>query len=352
MLKHMTFSVITVAVAALACMQARANDSSAELSTGGLVLTKQEAIALEDEDLYISPKQVRVRYRFRNSSAAAIRTIVAFPLPDVAANGPDDVIAIPRDKSTDNFLGFSTTVDGRQVDARLEQKVFAKGIEQTSVLREYGLPFAPYLEGLNERLDALPLDARKKLVDLGLAVSVTEYQGDKPVQRLYPSWTLKTTYYWDQIFPVGDTKIEHQYQPSVGSTLGTLVGADFVDALLMKRNPDESDRDTIESFRKSLKTYCVDDDLLRSARAIQKNAKKVGPLTEQRISYILKTATNWSGPIGTFRLIVDKQYPDNLVSFCASGVRKTGATTFEVKMKDFVPTEDLSILILTTHLEN
>jgi hypothetical protein len=76
---------------------------------------------------------------------------------------------------------------------------------------------------------------------------------------------------------------------------------------------------------------------------------KDGTLIEQRISYILKTATNWSGPIKAFRLVVDKQYPDNLVSFCGQDVRKTGQTTFEMTRTNFTPTEDLSVLILTTH---
>ena len=38
---------------AMAAVEARANDSSAELSTGGLVLTKNDAIELRAEDLFI-----------------------------------------------------------------------------------------------------------------------------------------------------------------------------------------------------------------------------------------------------------------------------------------------------------
>ena len=226
--------------------------------------------------------------------------------------------------------------------ARVEQKVFAKGVERTNELRELGVPLAPYLERLGERLDALPAESRKKLVELGLAVEETEYEGEKPVVHLDPTWTLKTTYYWDQVFPPGETKIEHRYAPSVGVTLGSVVGSEYVPELLRKADPDEGDRNQIDEFNDHVRTYCLDDGFIQSARRIEKTLPKEGTLIERRISYVLKTAANWSGPIKAFRLVVDKQYPDNLVSFCGQGVRKTGPTTFEMTKTDFTPAEDLS----------
>ena len=230
------------AVAVAVAIEARANDSSAELSAGGLVLTKNDAIELRAEDLCISSKLVRVDYRFFNTTGAPVEIVVAFPLPDVTYEGIDDVVAIPKASAPENFLGFATTVNGQPVAARVEQKVFAKDVERTRELRELGVPLAPYLDNLGERLDALPPELREKLVALGLAVEQTEYEGQKPVVHLYPTWTLKTTYYWDQIFPPGETAIEHRYAPSVGVSLGSVVGADYVPDLLRKAQPDEGDR--------------------------------------------------------------------------------------------------------------
>ena len=65
------------AAAMAAAIEARANDSSAELSAGGLVLTKNDAIELRAEDLSISPKQVRVNYRFFNTTSAPVQIVVA-----------------------------------------------------------------------------------------------------------------------------------------------------------------------------------------------------------------------------------------------------------------------------------
>jgi len=51
-----------------------------------------------------------------------------------------------------------------------------------------------------------------------------------------------------------------------------------------------------------------------------------------------------------FRLVVDKEFADNIVGFCGKDVRKTSPTAFEMIANDFVPSTDLSILILTSHL--
>ena len=48
------------------------------------------------------------------------------------------------------------------------------------------------------------------------------------------------------------------------------------------------------------------------------------------------------------RLTVDKGRPDALVSFCETGVKKIGPTTFEVRRQNFMPTRDIDIMIVRT----
>ncbi|WP_273560710.1 DUF4424 family protein [Methylobacterium sp. NMS14P] len=69
---------------------------------------------------------------------------------------------------------------------------------------------------------------------------------------------------------------------------------------------------------------------------------------EQYLSYVITSGGNWAGPIGTFKLTVDKGDPATLVSFCGTGVRKTGPTTFESVATDYVPGHDIDILLLKT----
>jgi Domain of unknown function (DUF4424) len=94
------------------------------------------------------------------------------------------------------------------------------------------------------------------------------------------------------------------------------------------------------------KKYCIDRDFVRSAQQMEKARHRTWG--EKWISYILTTGGNWAGPIGEFRLVVDKGDPSNLVSFCADGVKKISATEFEVRKKNFVPSKDVNVLILTS----
>ena len=50
-----------------------------------IVLTRSADIEMRSEDLYVSEKEIRVRYSFFNTSKADIRTLVAFPIPDLPA---------------------------------------------------------------------------------------------------------------------------------------------------------------------------------------------------------------------------------------------------------------------------
>jgi len=61
---------------------AMANDSSATLGAGGILLTKSAGIDLQREDLLISVSRISVSYRFKNVTSSDIRTRIAFPLPE------------------------------------------------------------------------------------------------------------------------------------------------------------------------------------------------------------------------------------------------------------------------------
>src|ERR1700722_8842194 len=60
-----------------------ADDSSAELGAGGLVLTHSNTIRMAAQELRISPRDVSARFQFVNDAKTDIDIIVAFPLPDI-----------------------------------------------------------------------------------------------------------------------------------------------------------------------------------------------------------------------------------------------------------------------------
>ena len=93
--------------------------------------------------------------------------------------------------------------------------------------------------------------------------------------------------------------------------------------------------------------YCMDKSFMAAAMKSKPKDQEFLPLMEQRIDYVLKTGGNWKKPIGSFRMVIDKEKPSNLISFCADGVKKISATQFEVRKTNWRPDRDLNILILT-----
>lgn len=307
--------LLTLAAAlALLPHSASGNDSSAQLAAGGLVLTHSDAIEMRSEDLSISRSAVVVRYTFINTSAKDVTSRVAFPLPPMG--GPDffqSDVSIPVNKAN-NFMGFTTRIDGKPVPMEIEQKVTVEGIDRTAWLRAHGIPLAPQTDAAGTALGKLSATQHAEAEKIGLFGS----DGG-------PGWTLHTTYHWMQRFPAGvPVVVEHRYTPSVGGTVQTMLG-------------EEKDPETT-------KRYCVEPSLLASLRRIRDGGKVV--YSENWLDYVLVTGGNWKKPIGQFRLTIDKEKPGDLVSLCAQGLRKTGPTTFEMTRTNWRPEHDLSILFL------
>lgn len=301
-----------------------ANDTTAELATGGLIFTKSDGIEMISEDLFISMKEVRVKYRFFNHSDQDITTQVAFPMPDLPYGVDNFNFVIPTN-DPENILAFTTTVDNQPVAALVERKAFLDGKDETEVLRSVGVPIAPQL---NQKYDYLSQDSWSRLIRAGLIQDTPRTLG-----HLQPRWTLKTTYYWQQTFPAHqEVSIDHRYGPSVWDGLPMTASDLFQDARKLGIGPS-TDR------------FCINSVVLNAMD------RTTNLMWERHIlEYILTTDANWSGPIKDFRLVVDKESTNNLVSFCAQGVRKIGPTQIEIRISNFMPTSNLSILILSpTH---
>ncbi|MCX8475561.1 MAG: DUF4424 domain-containing protein [Sphingomonas sp.] len=318
-MKKITASILA---AWLFAAPAAANDSTAETRAGGLVLTRTDAIDMASEDLFVSADEVRVRYVFRNRTAKDVRTTVAFPMPDDdLANREYGDVAFPHD--------FVTRVDGKPVRMAIERKAVLGNKDHTALLAALRVPLS---EDASARLDRLGKADQERLLALGLATS--DDQGAGVERHLAPAWTVKETYHWEQVFPAGrDLVVEHRYVPGTGGSVGTAL------AIPKFRRDAEG--------RAYIARYCADAAFLAGVDRLARAAGDASAaLPERRIAYVLKTGANWRAPIGSFRLVIDKGAPENLVSFCADGVRKISPTQFEVRRKDWRPDRDLDVLIV------
>lgn len=327
------FRIVLTAALTLSAVPAFANDSVAELGTGGLILSRSDAVAMESEDLFISPEKVTVDYVFRNNTDKDVSAIVAFPMPDIEGD-PNEMPAIP-DAQSDNFLGFEVTIDGVDAKPQLEQRAFALGIDISADLKAQNVPLYPFGDAAKAALAKLPKAVAEDWENRGIIIEDTDADSDAGGAPSYaPFWQLRSTYWWRSTFPANKVvHVSHRYKPSVG---GTSSVSFYYDGKFQGQYDSYKTR------------YCMDDAFENAVRKAAKNDPDGYPkYFESRIAYILTTGGNWAaGTIGNFKLTVDKASPNNLVSFCGDNVRKVGPTTFEMTAKDFYPERDIDILLL------
>jgi hypothetical protein len=312
---------------------ARANDSAAELSIGGLQFVRTNDVAMESEDLRIALDKVSVRYQFANITNKAVTLTVAFPLPDIDLSEADN-IALPSNDPV-NFVDFETKVDGSPAPLTIDQRAMIGDKDVSAQLRQFKLPLLPI--GSREiRVADLPATIRTRLVDDGLLMPAG--MSDNGRQQYAPGWVTRTSAVRQQVFPPARTVVvEHQYRPSVGSSADTILRAS------LRRSSALSPE--VARYRKE---YCVTDAFLaeldkRAGDGQANNAK----LQERRISYVLKTGANWAGPIRSFKLTIEAGGSDRLVSFCQGRLKASSAGgTPEYTAGDFKPDTDLKILVI------
>jgi len=330
---RLKFRCIAMIVGAMAATcTARANDTAAELSIGGLQFVRTDDIAMESEDLRISLDRVSVRYQFANTSRKPVTLTVAFPLPDIDLSDTDNV-ALP---STDpvNFVDFETKIDGSAAPFQINQRAMVGDKDVSALLDQFKLPLLPV--GSREiRVADLPNATRTKLVDQGLLMPAGT--NDKGRQQYAVAWIAKTTAVRQQTFPP-DRKVivEHQYRPSVGTSSDTILRR------ILRSNKSLSAE--VQRYRKD---YCVSDAFLAELdRRAGNGPLNASMIQERRINYVLKTGANWAGPIRSFKLTIDPGNGDRLVSFCAGRLKPTAPNALEFTANDFKPDDDLKILIV------
>ncbi len=321
------------ALAPLACLlalaaPAQANDSMAETALGGLTLTRTDAIRMDSEDLYISRDLVRVKYSFTNITDAPVETDVAFPLPDIPPAEEDG----PRywdDARRD--LAFKTTIDGKPTPLVIRETALFAGKDIGARLGAAGIPVRRFAEDFSDRINALPKATRDALVAEGLIRD----DGIGKTQLWAGMWTLKTHVLRRQTFPPKTrVTVEHEYKPLVGGAVGGYL------------DPEMRKGEEAKWFAQKRRKFCIDDDWMKSFDARRRRGPQGANYSETWIGYVLKTGANWAGPIGDFRLVVDKGKPESLVSFCGEGVTKISPTQFEIRKTGFTPKNDLDVLIV------
>lgn len=345
-------SLLAVAAALLLAAPAAANDSAAELAAGGLELVKTDAITMQREDLALSPSEVRVRYEMRNDTGQPVTLRVAFPMPEVPHMAPGGMTTGPDDGSgphnialqqpTDpNFLGFRVQSNGQEIKPEVEiRATLPDGRDIAAELREIGgLPLVLQPGLFVEGDKPLAAGTVSRLQALGAYETL-----DDKAWRL--PWTTRIAFHWMQTFAPGVTVIEHSYRP--------VIGARFI---------VPKDAGPIEASGRGdpMRDFCIDGPTDKAIRALAAQKLRSRPddglLSGYTLAYILQTARNWRGPIGTFHLTLTGgpitggaggRGESRVMSLCTDlPLVRTGPQRFEATVRDYVPKEDLRILFVS-----
>ncbi|NEX46841.1 DUF4424 family protein [Pseudotabrizicola algicola] len=339
--------------ALLAAPMALANDGFGGLSATGLTFGQTEAIAMEEEDLFISRDAVRVDYVFRNLTGADVTGEVIFPLSPISLTYLlTSDYNLPDDPARADLVNFRAIVDGTEVPVSIDriavieppwqenrdpaEQYDTPGADVTAALLRHGMPLVPDVDAVLAALAARDSAQLRAMVDEGLLESFS----DAPrltADDVMPLWSIVLRYHWTQTFPAGQAlRISHSYdnRPPGG--------------IFVWQDPPEA-----EWLAGLQAQYCIDAPTSRAIAARLAGSEQDGFVTGTAwyLSYVLRTANSWAGPIGRFRLTIDKGDTDHGLSLCAEGVRKTGPTTFEVEKRDFTPDADLDILIVAPFQE-
>jgi len=325
----MVRSAVCLVAAALMGAPAGANDSIAGLALGGIQLLRTAFVEMREEELYISPTEVRVRYVFHNTTDKGLDTLVAFPLPPIGLATEFDYINIPFADQA-NFVGFTTWIDGVETELNVESRAVMLGLDRTQFLNELGVALNSFDPEAIQRIAELPVDVRQAL------------RAEFLIDRYnYPQWDLQTTLWRRQVFPAGrDVVVEHRYTPVRGQMAGAPVG---------DGQPDYVNEDGTRTWRDEARAdYCIEPEMEGELNFRRTNGVAEGDrgLSSSDVGYILTTGTHWRGAIGRFRLVVEVPNEHDTVFLCLPGARRVAPNRIEADLTDFWPTQELNVLFI------
>jgi hypothetical protein len=318
----------------------QANDSVASVAAGGLELLKTDDIQMVSEELEISTRKIKVKYRFLNTSDKDIKTTVAFPMPPFA----DTEFSTPQNATP--LRSFQSFVNGTKVNAKMHRVFMDKvgGKDLTATLRKIGLTDEQIFRPDFDCID-LPPEASGNTCK----ISQDQYSQIKKIISSEDG-VIQETAYWEQTFQAGkEIEVIHEYKPFTGAHMIQVPGEYYSQKDISRNNLPAFTRtqlDTTSPLDNHPKSEaCLDD---RTFKSIIKRVQEIPhQVTMFRVDYILGTGRNWKGPIKNFRLILHKE--GGLVSLCFPGKsRSIDKNTIEFAQNDFVPQDMLTVFFYIT----
>lgn len=311
-----------------------ANDGFGTLGAGGIIIGKTHDIAMAKEVLDISYDKIKVDYEFINESDHDITETIVFPIPPYLVGDPN-----PYPDYHGNLPNFNIAVNGRTISFQTKVRAVNwdnknQETEITQKLRNIGFSDNDIVMA-DFNIKKILQDRADVLKKNGFLDQSYEYFEDSGIE---PLWKNYVTYEWKQTFKAHQKiKVSHTYTPLAS----TGISGCYYNML------DEYDGHLISSRKETGQGFCIDSktlDKLDMLARDKRNWQGLSCLQGKYIDYILRTANTWKDGIRDFHLILRTKTPDETVSTCFSkSIQQTSPTTYEVKLKNFKPKDDISV---------
>lgn len=266
----------------------------------GPIFDLPAGMSVERLEVHVSFHSVRLAYVFKSRKPQTVH--FRFALPDMPVDASEDIAALDKnyeaaglaaDTQPANYMNLSVRADGKPVVLGGHGRALLNGKDVTRQLLDAGVPLLSGPDGSAWR--HLVPDVRTELEASGLM------NGDAA------AWTYQADFEWDQAFEPGETRVDVSY-----ATL-----ANYWSDITVDHFPE------IAPGGPATRTYCIDDALRRAF------FRKPFSYDIYAVTHLAAPSSRWRGPVGHYRLVVDKGAATNLVAFCPLAARKISPTTFE-----------------------
>jgi len=315
MMRALPIALGSAVALAVAPALAEGGGRGAGYAATGPVFDLPAGMSVERQEIHISLYSVRLIYVFKSSRRQTAH--FGFTMPEMPVDTSPDAIGVAEgneaaglaaDAQPANYLNLSVRVNDRPLPLAGHGRALLDGKDVTRQLLDAGAPLLYDLIGEAPWRHLAP-EVKAMLEASGL------------LQLDAALWSYQASFEWDLSFEPGETRMELNYTPVFN----------YWSDITLDAFPEIGPRGS------ATRTYCIDDTLRRAFH--------------RKPTYDLYTVTHlafptggWRGPVGHYRLLVDKGAADNLVAFCPRIAKKVSPTTFEWTAKDFTPERQLGVL--------
>lgn len=116
--QHLWRWLALLCLAVLTLASAQGDDSTAAIAAGGIELLRSDAVAMQRQEMFITPEKVSVDFVFANETASPVDSLVAFVVPDVALHDLDKHAIAPA--ALAESFAFTVRSDGREIEPQVD----------------------------------------------------------------------------------------------------------------------------------------------------------------------------------------------------------------------------------------